>query len=154
MKAKLKTKITLVILLICLLAGFLPAQAQSLIIGSTPKDEPKENYNYILIYRNWEAVWQNSNGAMSSSYEWVTKLKGFRNWDDLIEWLNSSNYWDDGRKRVRITEDELIGVYDISRASKIRMELKSEEKVLPKRVEIQKEEWTDYEWCEQGKNSG
>ena len=65
--------------------------------------------------------------------------------------MNSSNYWDDGKKRVRLTEDELIGVYDITRAEKIKLELKTEEKVLPKRIELKEEKWTDYEWKEQGK---
>lgn len=140
-----------VIALICWLCFFLPdIQAQTFTIPS-PKDEAKENYNYILIYRNWEAVWQNNSGAMYSSYDWVTKIEGFRNWEDLIKWMNSSNYWDDGKKRVRLTEDELIGIYDITRAEKIKLELKTEEKVLPKRVELQEEKWIDYEWEEQGK---
>ena len=151
MLQKRKFQSLTVIALICWLCFFLPdIQAQAFTIPS-PKDEAKENYNYILIYRNWEAVWQNNSGAMYSSYDWVTKIEGFRSWDDLIKWMNSSNYWDDGKKRVRLTEDELIGVYDITRAEKIKLELKTEEKVLPKRIELKEEKWTDYEWKEQGK---
>lgn len=141
----------LAVVLIALLCFFLPeVKAQTFTIPNK-NNEPKENYNYILIYRNWEAVWQNNGGAMYPSYDWVTKIEGFRNWDDLMKWMNSFNYWDDGKKRVRLTEDELIAIYDLTRAEKIKLELKAEEKVLPKRIELQEEKWTDYEWKEQGK---
>jgi len=147
----IKSRMTIVVFLICWLCFFLPdVKAQTFMV---PKgnNEPKENYNYILIYRNWEAVWRNDSGAMYSSYGWVTKIEGFRNWEDLIKWMNSSNYWDDGKKRVRLTEDELIAVYDLTRIEKIKLELKAEEKVLPKRIELQEEKWTDFEWKERGK---
>ena len=133
------------------LCFFLPDVKAQIFSSPNPTSEPKENYNYILIYRNWEAVWQTYSSSHSSSHQWITKIEGFRNWEDLIKWINSSNYWDDGKKRVRLTEDELIGVYDLTRAEKIKLELKTEEIVLPKRIELKEEKWTDYEWKEQGK---
>lgn len=129
---------------------FLPDISAQIVITPPAKKEQKENYNYILIYRNWEAVWQNSYGALTPAYKWVTKIEGFRTWDDLIKWLNSS-YWNDGKKRVRLIEEELIGVYDLTRVEKIKLELKTEEKILPKRIELQEEKWTDYEWRGQSK---
>jgi len=141
----------LAVVLIALLCFFLPDVKAQVFTIPSPKDETKESYNYVLVYRNWEAVWQNNYGSMSSNYEWITKIKGFRNWDDLIKWLNSSNYWDDGKKRVRLTEDELIAIYNLSRVEKIKIKIKAEEKVLPKRIELQEEKWTDYEWKEQDK---
>jgi hypothetical protein len=117
--------------------------------GGHDKSVPKSNYNYIIIYREWEQIHVSMGDSYTFKMDWVTKIEGFESWEQLIKWLNNSQYLFmpvDNQRRTRITEDELIAVYDLSKADKVELQFISEEKSLPKRVEIQAEQWTDTEW--------
>lgn len=116
-------------------------KAQSYTIP-TPKNKEKKSYNYILVYRKWEASPRYVNGMSFQYYDWITRTIGFENWDELIKWLNSSDYISfNGEKQVRINEDELIAIYDLTKAEKINVKLIIEEK-----IEIQEKKRINYEW--------
>lgn len=105
----------------------------------SPTDKEKENYNYILIYRRWQPGIKFVDDTAVQYYDWVTKITGFKNFDDLIKWLNSSN----DENSVIINEDELIAIYDLTKAEKIDVKLTVEEKKL-----------INYEWKKINLNKG
>lgn len=79
------------------------------------------------------------------------KCKLFDTLGDILNWLNSGNitYYpigEDQRKDVRLDREHLIAIYDLSTAHRLQLELKTEEVVKPKRVEIEEERWTNQEW--------
>lgn len=119
---------------------------QSLFTIQQPDDSPKENYTHILIYREWEQGYVQSGSNMSIDYKWKTKIVGFSSLDNLLKWINSSNYYSfngESRPDVKLAENQIIGIYDLTTAKEIEVKLKVEEKSLPKRVEIQEEKWTE-----------
>jgi len=114
-----------------------------------PKNnEPKENYRYIVVYREWEQYHKMRGDSFFSDYGWLTKVEGSRDWEGLTGWLNSSDWGMFGKeeKKVRFTEEELIMVYDLEQGRKIELQLKVEDVVKPKRVEVQEERWTNKSW--------
>jgi hypothetical protein len=118
-------------------------------LGGTRKDAPKIQYSYVVIYRNWESVSKSKGDSMWYENEWVTKTQGFEKWHELITWMNSSgNHWSNqlNRKFTRIDEDELIAIYDLTKAEKIRLKFESVQETLPRRVVREEEKWTDNEW--------
>lgn len=104
-----------------------------------PTNKEKENYNYVLIYRRWQPGIKFVDDTAVQYYDWVTKIIGFKNFDDLIKWLNSSN----NENNVIINEDELIAIYDLIKAEKIDVKLTVEEKKL-----------INYEWKKINLNKG
>lgn len=109
--------------------------------GEKPSDEPKANYKYVLVYRVWQQSWQQRGDAMSPVNKWVTEIEGFNSLEDLMAWLNIKDFL--GRPMVRLSDNELIAIYDLSKAKKVQLDLKTENKSLPKRVEVQEEKWTE-----------
>lgn len=76
-----------------------------------------------------------------------TNIKGFNTEKELFDWINSTSWlYADGRKDVRIEPENIVAIYDLSKAKKIELELKEEQKVIEKKVEIQEEKWIDREW--------
>lgn len=107
-----------------------------------PTNEPKVFYTHILVYRSWEQGYESGfNGGINIIKKWVTHSVGFQSLNEVIGWLNTTGW--DGRPSVRISDNELIGIYDLSKAKQITVKLKTEQKSLPKRVEVQEEKWTE-----------
>ncbi len=122
--------------------------------GDKPNNEPKEQYNFIVVYRNWQQVSTSRGDYLTWGYSWVTKIEGFETWAKLTEWLNSDNvyYWEIPQKKsTRLNEDELIAVYDLTKAQPIKLRFKVRNMVLPKRIEVQETKWMDTEWVEEKK---
>jgi hypothetical protein len=80
-------------------------------------------------------------------YEIETRYKIFLTLDEMLSWLNHGTLTlDSSQKTVAVNQGDIIAIYDLSTAKKIELELKTEEVVKPKRVEIQEERWTNEEW--------
>ena len=137
----MKKLLLAVILLTSLVAN---AQYQS----TGPNNKPKELYTHVVIYRTWEGHMQQSGDLTSVDYGWVTKVQEFHSLKETMGWLSYKENWvgNTSRMIVRLTENELIAIYDLSTAKEIKVKLKTEEKSLPKRVEIQSEKWTEQKY--------
>ena len=145
----MKTKLILAVLFFSVTAAM--AQFN---IGDKPKDEPKEQYNFIVIYRNWEQVSVSRGDYLTRGSGWVTKTEGFATWEELMKWLNTGNvYYSEApqKKSVRLGKDELIAIYDLRKTRSIKLRLDIEDKITPKHVEVQEEKWTDEQWMEEKK---
>lgn len=138
----MKTRIISIVLLLSTVAF---AQFN---MESPNNNVPKQKYDYIVIYRTWEQTHVSHGDSFTFKYDWVNYIEGFNTLKQLMEWLNSSLYLfvPDKQKRTRLTEDELIAVYDLTKAEKIELQFISKNKSLPKRIEVQEEKWVDTEW--------
>lgn len=92
---------------------------------------------------------QNTFGKVSVDHE--VKCKLFETLVDVFLWLNKANITvyptgEEHHKSVIVDKEHLIAIYDLSTAKRVELELKTEEVVKPKRVEIQEERWTNQEW--------
>lgn len=105
----------------------------------------KENFTHIIIMRQWENTFHQNGFTASMQEGWTTSIKGFHSLDELIAWLNYIDPFS-GKPAVRINQSELIKIYDLSAAKEIKIKLQTEEKSLPKRVEIQAEKWTEQKY--------
>jgi uncharacterized membrane protein YciS (DUF1049 family) len=80
-------------------------------------------------------------------YEIETRYKIFLTLDEMLGWLNVGTLtMGNHAKVVRLQKEDIIAIYDLSTAKKVELELKTEEVVKPKRVEVQEERWTNEEW--------
>lgn len=111
---------------------------------SAPTNEPKASYSFILVFRKWESYMVYRGDAASSSQSWVTHINGYSSLSELLSSLNIKDW--NGRPSVSMSENEFIAIYDITTAKKIEVRLNTEEKSLPKRVEIQAEKWTEQKY--------
>lgn len=112
-----------------------------IIINDKPKIEDKKDYSYILIYRTWDQGWKQFGDHLSQKSNWTTHIEGFNSLKELLGWVNIIGW--DGKPKVRISENEFIAIYDLVKAGKIELKLKTENKSLPKRIEIEEEKWTE-----------
>jgi len=161
MKSKDKV-IMLLVILICIV-GMLVAETtlndtvyrggDNMIITDSEPTSMVKDYQFIVIYleNDWGHgifITDNNGTATSYRYSQVTKFIGFETWKKLIDWINSSNYayYEGGQKRVRVEEDDLIAIYDLSKAEKIEMKLTEKEVVIKEHIEIEEEKWTDKKW--------
>ena len=149
-KSKILTRI-IPLIVISMLCSRLLGQAhypQSTNVEPKPSDEPKKEYCYIVVYREWESSWvSDTMGGTTIKYYWHTNICGFEDMESLKKWLNNpGGYWFDSQKRVRLNKNELIGIYDLTTAKKINATIKTEEKTIEKHIEVEKESWIDYEW--------
>ena len=113
-----------------------------------PNNNPKEAYTHMIIYRIWEGNLVQYGDSMSFGHGWDTKFKGFYSLKEAMGWLNYKADWGEntGHMVVTLTENELIAIYDLTTGKEIKVKLKTEEKSLPKRVEIQSEKWTEQKY--------
>jgi len=109
-----------------------------------PIETAQRNIRYIIIYQNIEQRSRSSGGSLVMVQEMVTKISGFETLNGMLTWLND-NGWG-GKPQARIDEDQFIAAYDLDDAKKIDLKFVKEEKILPKRVEIQEEKWTETKW--------
>lgn len=108
----------------------------------TPNNESKPEYKFIIIWRTWGSGMVQHGDLMGMEYKWNINMRGFYSQDEVTNWLNSGQGYD-GKPTVTISADQLIGVYDLTKSAKLEVELKTENKSLPKRVEIEEEKWTE-----------
>jgi hypothetical protein len=106
-----------------------------------PDNAPKQNYGAIIIYRQWEQHMVQHGDNMGIEYGWSYKFEGFGSVKEAVAWLNTNDW--SGKPATRLEENELIGIYDLSTSKKIDVVLKTEEKSIPKHVEVQEEKWTE-----------
>lgn len=128
-----------------------------------PKDtvakitDPKEEYRYLIEYRifhpaekvpsySWSGGTGGFNGYTKPAY-WEYSSKIFKTLDDLKAWINTSNRYWHTEHDIYIQETSVVGIYDLKSAKKLSYSLKTEHKFKPRKVVIEKEEWTD-KWYE------
>jgi hypothetical protein len=111
----------------------------------SPNNDAKEKYTHIVVYRTWDNHMKQYGDMMSMESTWITKIQGFHSLDEVMSWLS---YKDELTQKnvVRLSENELIKIYDLNAAKEIKVKLETEEKSLPKRVEIQAEKWTEQKY--------
>lgn len=140
---------TLVIksLLVLFLISFVSGQIYTFEPAEPDYSIPNPHYEYAIVWKVWDdvSVYLYVDGSQPKP-GWKYKLKGFENLDGLMKWLNSSNYYDKKQKRVRLDEESIIAIYDLTRAKKIKLQLHSEKIVEPYKVEIKERRWTNFEW--------
>lgn len=140
----------LIVLTIMIVAQLAAQEA----VKAPSQDDPKPEYRYLLVYREIESRWGvvNLNTMNQVGVEYVVKFEGFDSIDQAMSFLNSARYQyigfpgGENVRRVRVTEEEFIGLYDLKRGGKIPLKMLSEEKSRPERVEIHEEKWTDRWW--------
>jgi hypothetical protein len=106
---------------------------------------------FILIYKaksyGGATLRQLGGDYIIYNSEHQTNIKGFNTEKELFDWINSTSWlYADGRKDVRLEPENIIAIYDLSKAKKLEVQLKEEQKVIQKKVEIQEEKWIDREW--------
>lgn len=110
---------------------------------------PKPHYEYVIFWQTWDGSTHEMYGMSitSKNPKWKYHSKGFENLAGLIEWINTPDYYGwDNEKRVRLSNDRIIAIYDLTRAKKIKLKLHSEEIIEPYKVEIKEKKWTNHEW--------
>ena len=142
-------KNSIVIILALLFAVVETATAQFIIPSSKP-ERPKENIRYIVIYRTWTQYLKSSGGSSNIEYDWKSEISAFETFDAMNDWLNGKDWT--GKPKAAITEEQLIGAYELSDARKLEMTFVKEQKSQPKRVEIQEEQWEETRWKIKAKN--
>ena len=134
-------------LMIFLIFGALAANAQLRTWNTPDPTVPKAPPSYVVVYRWWEQVEHRSGDAVNVNYEWVTRSQTFERWGDVMDWMNKGDVWySPGHPTARLTDDELIAVYDLDKLKKVDVKFIREQKSTPKRVEIQAETWTETKW--------
>lgn len=139
----------LIILGICFC--FLSVSGQAF-IGEPQPEGGKPNYHYIILWRTWNQAWAQSGDLMSAQWKWQEDHLGFNDLKELLNWMNiKENQWvlntgEEAQKphyTTRITENQLIGVYDLNTAKRINIVFKEEKKSTPKKIVVDADEWTD-----------
>lgn len=107
----------------------------------------KPDYKYILVWRNWEGHMVQNGDMMSVINSWKINFEGFNTIKEIMNWINTSSVDFLGREHhdiyTRINKDQFIAIYDLLNSKKIHIKFKTEQKSLPKRVEIEAEKWTE-----------
>lgn len=113
------------------------------------KVEPKPNYQYILIYRQWDSYTKTGNGVAWSEYGWRTHTTPYLTLEEALADLNSSHTWLlSGNKAVNISleEDQIIGLYKLGDTEKIQLTLDVQHKRLEKHIEVKEEKWIERQY--------
>lgn len=131
----MKIKLTIIALF---LSAAVYGQAHTLFIE--PDTVAKPNYKYLILYRQHESFMTISGGNAGTSRQYVTKHAAFETSEKMKLWLN--NEWN-GRKDITIPINTILGIYDLTTAKQIPFELKEQHQIRPRRVEIERDEWTD-----------
>lgn len=116
---------------------------------TTIKNEPKKPCTHIIIYRtlNSGGYYFSGTGGEKPKPYWEDNIEGFYSLQEALDWLNiKSGNWRYAHPSTRITENELVGIYDISKAKKIEVKIVKEKKSKPKEIIIEKEEWTEEQY--------
>ena len=109
---------------------------------------PKPHYEYVIVWRDWDDVgYYMYIGDSKPRSKWKYHAKGFEELEGLMKWINTSNFYGwNNEKRTRLNDNQIIAIYDLTRAKKIKLKLHSEEIVEPYKVEAKERKWTNYEW--------
>jgi len=112
-----------------------------------PENTPKQEPHIIFCWRSWEGVMHQHGDMISQQMEYVMHYQDFSDTAALLGWLNSSAaYWASNEHpnvMPMVKESDIVGVYDIVHMRRIQLKFTTEKKSLPKRVELQEEEWTE-----------
>lgn len=117
------------------------------------KSKPEIKPFYLLVYQSFEDFLHVSGGAASASKRWKTKSVVFESEKELFDFLNYSDnlYLGGERKYTRLRESQIVGIWDLQSAEKIKIKLKSETIKKEKEVIIESEEWVN-KWFEKSEN--
>mgnify|MGYP006908207970 CR=1 FL=1 len=118
--------------------------------GGSIHSEDSVEINYLLVYKSLEDDLYINNGVASPRKKWVTHFRSFESEKDLFDYLNYANlkfFFDEERKDVRISADQIIGIWDLTTAEKIAVVLRQKKMRKEREVVIEAEEWIN-EWFE------
>lgn len=110
---------------------------------------PNKDFTHIMVYKNLNERFHQSGMIISQKREWVLETKGFYSLKELTDWLNSrnDNYWGlagaQKRANVVVEKENIVAIYDISKATKVNLKMVTEKKSQPYKVETKYEEWEE-----------
>ena len=108
---------------------------------------PKPHYEYVIFWRTWDSsIYSMAGMEINTKYpNWDYHSQGYENLEGLLKWLNSTNWYGD-QKRIRLNDNQIIAVYDLTRAKKIKLQIVKTEMVKSYKVETKEKKWIDVQW--------
>lgn len=142
----MKHILKLLVLLIILL-GFSFGQWYNEALEEPDLSISKPQYEYVVFWQKWDDashyMWVDGSQPKS---KWEYHSKGFESLDGMLKWLNSSDWYYPEQKRVRLNDNQIIAIYDLTRAKKVHLKIVKTEMVEPYKVETKERKWTDVQW--------